>query len=462
MVKGLYLLICAFLLICQSSAKMPKGRIGTISNASNINHHKRSESGDFITIPLYKREVDYIRLRARQAQTGVSNLGSDMRLVLFSYFGNVNFGSPAQTFTVLFDTGSSVAWIRSKMCAFCTGKRYDAQQSLTSFASSTKTGPISYADGTQVNGISTKDTVSIAGLSVNQFSFVEATNMTNFQPDDPTDGIMGFSLPIASTSTWFSSLVAQKRVAAPIFSYWIDNTSNNGQLILGGVDPTKYIGNISTLPVSTTTAPAQFWSNLLTSISVGNSTTKTNTTKAKTTTKSNKLNTPTPISLQQPITVVFDTGTSFIILPSDIATQIHSQIPGSNPSNTQGGGYALWSVPCDQINNLPPISFTFANQVTMVTNGNDYAYTLPNDGTCMSGIAGVNLGNAIGGLMGNVFLRSFYTVWDIQQRTVGFAVANRTATGQNTIKVSTSAGRKLGVGGLMVGLLGIVVGGVVL
>lgn len=72
--------------------------------------------------------------------------------------GKVEIGSPAQSFVIDFDTGSSDLWIPSSSCEGCTGKTlYNPSKSKKSSKKS-GTFSISYGDGSTASGTPYTDT----------------------------------------------------------------------------------------------------------------------------------------------------------------------------------------------------------------------------------------------------------------------------------------------------------------
>jgi len=81
------------------------------------------------------------------------------------YYGQVEIGTPAQTFNVVYDTGSSNLWVPSSHCTSISclvHTRYNAGKSSTYKANGTAFD-ITYGSGS-VGGTVSSDIVSVAGL----------------------------------------------------------------------------------------------------------------------------------------------------------------------------------------------------------------------------------------------------------------------------------------------------------
>lgn len=117
---------------------------------------------------------------------------------------------------------------------------------------------------------------------------------------------------------------------------------------------------------------------------------------------------------------IVDTGTSLITGPSEEIKQLQKAI-GAEPV------YGEYAVECDNLNVMPDVTFTI--------NGVPYtlqptAYTIldsADDGTnfCSSGFQGLDIQPPAGPLwiLGDVFIRQFYSVFDRGNNRVGLAPA---------------------------------------
>uniref|UniRef100_A0A0C9S9Q7 TSA: Wollemia nobilis Ref_Wollemi_Transcript_7033_2031 transcribed RNA sequence n=1 Tax=Wollemia nobilis TaxID=56998 RepID=A0A0C9S9Q7_9CONI len=175
------------------------------------------------------------------------------------YYGEVGIGTPAQTFTVIFDTGSSNLWVPSSKCYFSLAcffhSKFKAAQSST-YQKDGKSCDIQYGSGA-ISGFLSKDHVSIGELIVKDQIFTETTKepgltflMAKF------DGILGLGFQEIAVDkvvpVWYN-VVDQGLVQEPVFSFWMNRNvdeEEGGEIVFGGVDPNHFKGNHTYVPVT--------------------------------------------------------------------------------------------------------------------------------------------------------------------------------------------------------------------
>ncbi|KAJ3158964.1 Vacuolar protease A [Geranomyces michiganensis] len=370
---------------------------------------------------------------------------------LFAYHGKLDVGTPAQKFDILFDTGSQQLWLQAKGTSGgvnTAGNSFDSTKSSTFQNTGVAAEAITYVDGTSVTGTLVQDAVSISGLTVPNLTFELATSITSNSSD--MDGIMGLSFSLPSTQstpnqpTFFERLVAENKVTSPVFGYYIDSTNAGGGLTFGGIDQARVNSEFTTLPVAPSGQDANrkdvylFWQSLLTSISFHGISGK--------------------LSMGNNFAVVFDTGTSLAVLPVDTAFRLNDALGMQKASQSEPSA-DLYVRDCSDgkiPSDLPNIDFTFGSQVISIT-PQEYIFfqagSRPGQIACVSGFAGQDISSSstMGGgqssallpsaIFGNVFLRRFYTVFNIRDHTVQIALANR-APNVPTNLVGAVSGRK--------------------
>jgi len=314
------------------------------------------------------------------------------------YYGPITIGTPPQKFTVIFDTGSSNLWVPSTHCSDAPCKnhsKYDSSKS-TSFKKVGSKFSIQYGTGS-LTGIVSSDTVNFAGIDIPKQQFAESVNEPGDTfTDAPFDGILGMGYDTISVNNIvppFYSLVNSNALDAPVFGFWLSNDpsdKNGGQLTLGGTDSSHYTGDIQYTPVT----QQGYWEVSIDSASIGGQDLDASGTGA-----------------------AIDTGTSLIVVSTDAADAINSAI---NATQDADGDY---TVDCSTIGSLPDFTITFSG-VPYVLKGSDYIVKA--DGKCISGFAGMDMPDSAGGplwIVGDVFLRKYYSVYDLGNNQVGFALA---------------------------------------
>ncbi|XP_045643461.1 cathepsin E isoform X1 [Ursus americanus] len=317
------------------------------------------------------------------------------------YFGTISIGSPPQNFTVIFDTGSSNLWVPSVYCtsAACkTHARFYPSQSNT-YSELGSHFSIQYGTGS-LSGIIGADQVDVEGLVVVGQQFGESvTEPGQTFVNAEFDGILGLgypSLAVGGVTPVFDNMMAQNLVDIPMFSVYMSSDPEGGagsELIFGGYDHSHFSGNLHWVPVT----KQGYWQIALDAIQVGGAV----------------------MFCSEGCQAIVDTGTSLITGPSDKVKQLQKAI-GAEPMDGEYG------VECANLNVMPDVTFTI--------NGISYtlqptAYTLLDfvDGMefCSSGFQGLDIQPPAGPLwiLGDVFIRRFYSVFDRGNNRVGLAPA---------------------------------------
>ncbi|KAI0346661.1 acid protease [Trametopsis cervina] len=321
--------------------------------------------------------------------TGAEPLQDDSGVL---WQGAISVGTPAKTYTVQLDTGSSDLFLPGPQCqANCQGhKVYDPSKSSTA-TDRHKSYSLAYGDGSTVQGEQYTDTVTIAGLTAQTQTLGAATQYSQgFSPSYfPPDGLLGMgyqSISEYNVPAVFQTLFTQNQVSDPIFAFKL--TSSGAVLTLGGVDNTKYTGSFTYAPVTT----KGYWQVTLDGVAVNGN------------------------SAVSSVQSIIDTGTTLIVGDAKRVKAFYAKIPGSkDASATVGSGY--YSFPCSS---TPQVSFTYAGRsfaiapqyfnLGRVSRGSSY---------CVGGI--VASGSLPFWIVGDVFLQNVYSSFDMGRNRVGFA-----------------------------------------
>jgi len=317
------------------------------------------------------------------------------------YYGPIHVGTPGQTFQVIFDTGSSNLWVPSTHCnsvSCLLHSRYNSAKSST-FASNGTAFHIQYGTGS-LDGIISTDVVNIGGLAIKGQGFAEATVLPGVTfLVAKFDGILGLGFDTISVDgvvpPWYN-LISQHLVSEPVFSVWHSKNprgANGGQLILGGVANSYFKGDIFYQPLTQKTYWQFEFDDLLFG---GKSQGYCGGVKCK---------------------VIADTGTSLIAGPSKAISALNHLLGAVGIIN----GEAIFTS-CDNALRLPNVDFVIGGK-TFSLSASDYVVN--SNGTCISGFLGLDIPAPTGPLwiLGDVFISSYYTVFDYGNSRVGFATA---------------------------------------
>ncbi|XP_050767459.1 pepsin B-like [Gymnogyps californianus] len=315
------------------------------------------------------------------------------------YFGEISIGTPPQNFLVVFDTGSSNLWVPSIYCqspACMNHYRFNYSQSST-FSGIDETYTLRYGAGDLSVALG-YDTVTIQNIVVRNQEF----GLSLDEPSSPFyyldfDGILGMAYPgiaISGYNTLMQNMLQQSQLTEPIFSFYFSRNpsySYGGEVILGGLDPQLYSGEIVWTPV----VQEVYWKIAIEEFSIGTSATGW---------------------CSQGCHGIVDTGTYLLTIPGQFMSDFLQQL-GAEENND---GFV---VNCSNVPNMPTLYFAI-NGVQLLLPPS--VYVLNNGGVCTVGVESTYVPSSSGQplwILGNIFLRQYYSIFDLANNRVGFAMS---------------------------------------
>ena len=357
-----------------------------------LEHHNRTEleSQVFIQSLQQRNSQTFKGFLESREYLGLTT-SDDVPITNFldsQFYGPISIGTPQVTFKVIFDTGSSNLWVPSSKCysIACWIHQYYRSTSSKTYVSNGTKFSIAYGSGS-VDGFFSTDSVTLGGLTATGVSFGEATTLSGLSfIASQFDGLCGMAyqtLAVDFEIPVFQYLINQGLVETPSFSFYLSKEAGTAgsTMVLGGIDPTL---NVTEFHYVDLIQESYFIVNL-DDVSVdGTSFTKDN------------------------MHAIIDTGTSLIVGPTAWLADILKTLPSK--------------VDCNAVSTYPDIVFTMG--------GIQYAipasiYVLNVSGQCILGIQGMDLPASFGNtlILGDVFIRTYYTHFDYSNGRVGFAKA---------------------------------------
>lgn len=359
--------------------------------------------GGVVRIPMHKHaNSDFVQGIVKRASSGLmtgAKYGATGPVVIedyqnSQYYGEITIGTPGQKFNVIFDTGSSDLWVASSNCDSSCGRHaeYNSAKSSTYIANGTAFD-IQYGSG-PVSGYVSIDNTATAGVQVKDQVFAEVTDAAGLglaYKLGKFDGILGLAFPIISVNkapTVFENMFTQGVVESNVFSFYLGKESGEkGELLLGGIDSDKYTGDINYVPLSSAT----YWEYKLDGLVVDG------------------------VTYGAGDKAIMDSGTSILTGPSDVVTKLAESMGAKAINKSE------YMVKCDTPN-LPTLTYTLNNIEYTLTSDD---YLIPDGDMCLLGMMGMDIPRPNGPLwiMGDVFMRKYYTVFDVGNKQVGIALA---------------------------------------
>ncbi|KAM6218061.1 chymosin-like [Rhynchocyon petersi] len=307
------------------------------------------------------------------------------------YFGKIYIGTPPQEFTVVFDTGSADFWVPSIYCsssACQNHRRFNPSKSST-FRNVGQPLTIQYGTGS-MQGFLGYDTVIVSeivdphqtvGLSTHEPGFI--FTYAEF------DGILGLAYPSLASEysvPVFDNMMRQHLVAHDLFSIYLNRHDQGSMITLGGIDPSYYTGSLHWVPVTV----QQYWQITVDSVIVDD----------------------VVVACDGGCQAILDTGTSLLTGPSSDILNIQKVIGATQ------GLYGQYDINCGSLSSMPTVVFKIQGRLYPLSPS---AYTNQDQGFCTSGFQGEN--GSQQWILGDVFMREYYSVFDRVNNRVGLAKA---------------------------------------
>ncbi|KAF8266882.1 acid protease [Lactarius quietus] len=309
------------------------------------------------------------------------DVGSDP-IIDSEWYGSISVGTPAKTFTVNFDTGSSDLFLPSTACdSSCDGHTwYDPSQSSTELDLG-KPFHLVYGGGDWVNGTLYTDDVTFAGYTNQTFGAATTLSTAFTYPGWQPDGLLGLAFPgisMSGVTPLFITLVDQG--VLPINSFGLCPT----ELFIGGTNSQLYQGDFTYVNLT----QEGFWQTNIDGLYLSGQ------------------------QIAGTINTIIDSGTSMILGDNKTVQAFYGQIPGSKAI---GSGYH--SIPC-----------SFDSEISFQFNGTSFVIEPKafNFGTYSS-----DTNDCVGALvakdelpfwvLGDAFLKTVYVEFDAGNKRLGFA-----------------------------------------
>ncbi|KAK9417508.1 putative Peptidase A1 domain-containing protein [Seiridium unicorne] len=317
----------------------------------------------------------------------------------YSYFIQAHIGSAATPMYMLIDTGASTTWVMGSGCTSdaCTKHNTFGSEDSKTLKDTGKSFSVEYGSG-DVSGHYVDDTMKVAGFSV-PYEFGLA-NVTSSQFSSfPFDGILGLA---RNSGNFNDALKEADAISANIFAVSLSRNSDgtdDGEISFGGVNTAKYTGDIT---YSSTTDDSS-WSIAMDDVSVGGTSAGV---KGR--------------------TAYIDTGTTYAFAPPADVKALYKLIPDSQSSDG-----VTYTFPCDT---TAKVALTFSGTSYSI-NAKDFG-TSGSDNKCTGNIFGMEVVSG-SWLLGDMFLKNVYSVFDIDGERIGFA--SKSTSSETTTAVTPSS-----------------------
>ncbi|KAF4930658.1 putative aspergillopepsin A-like aspartic endopeptidase [Colletotrichum viniferum] len=281
---------------------------------------------------------------------------------------DVEYVSPikigGQEVNVDFDSGSSDLWVFTSMLDAASQQGHQLYDPSKSTGGATmiqgSSFSIRYGDGSGAQGVVGTDRVEIGGAVVEKQAIEMATAVSQqFVRDTANNGLMGLAFSKLNTvkpdkqKTFFDNVMPS--LAEPVFTADLRKKAV-GAYEFGRIDNTKFTGQMTWIPVNTTSG---FWQFPSEKFAVGGGAVQQGTAGAQ---------------------AIADTGTTLILANPPMVQAYYSQVQGAQNDQTVGGV----TFPCNA--QLPDLMMDIGGVYMARVKGSDINFAQVDAQTCFGGL----------------------------------------------------------------------------
>lgn len=322
------------------------------------------------------------------------------------YLCEVQIGTPAQTLRLDFDTGSSDLWVFSTELPTSDQSGhavFNPAKSSTFKTSEGETWKISYGDGSSASGTVGTDVVTIGGLSIENQSVELATTLSTEFTEETGDGLLGLAFPTLNTitaangepdpqPTTVANMITQDDVPADaqLFTcalYSDRDTGADSFYTFGWVDQALVSASGAEIAWAEVDSTIGYWMFSSASATVAGSAVSQTGNQA-----------------------IADTGTSLALVSDEVCEALYAQIEGA----TYNEEYQGYLIPDGA--SLPDFSVAIGSTQFTIQK-EDLLFSSAGEGMWYGGVQ--SRGDNTFDILGDVFLKSVYAVWDQGNRRFG-------------------------------------------
>ncbi|KAI1081145.1 aspartic endopeptidase [Whalleya microplaca] len=327
------------------------------------------------------------------------------------YVCEVKVGEPPQKMMLDFDTGSADTWVCSTLQTKATQSGhnvYDPKKSKSAKKLAGKTWKIQYGDGSTASGECVGDTLVLGGLSIKKQTIECATKLSKQFTESTSDGLLGLAWGKINTvtdsgkadpqPTPVENMIKQEDIpkSAELFTSAFYSSRDKGKkdksfYTFGFIDKELVKASGEDLHWTQIDNSEGFWMFSSESSSVNGD----------------------KIDLSGNIAIA-DTGTTLALMSDSVVEKVYAAIPGSSYDYLNQG----YIFPIDtKAESIPEVKISVGDKDYLIQK-EDLAFAPTDDGKSWYG--GIqSRGMMPFDILGDVFLKSVYAVWDQGNKRFG-------------------------------------------